>query len=151
MKIKEEELKTIPEQTNKPNELVHNIGLLESQKHGLLHDIAGINKDIEELNNLPDTDKNLRSQVRKRQFRIVNLIEKELKIVTKNHYRNTWIALGMAAFGIPFGVALGASLGNMAFIGIGLPIGMALGMALGSTMDKKAFDEGRQLDLELNS
>jgi|TARA_B100000085_G_scaffold54036_1_gene47332 hypothetical protein len=48
MKIKEEELKTIQEQQTKLNELVHNIGLLESQKHGLLHDIAGVNKDIEE-------------------------------------------------------------------------------------------------------
>ena len=48
MKIKEEELKTIQEQQKKLNELVHNIGLLESQKHGLLHDIAGVNKDIEE-------------------------------------------------------------------------------------------------------
>ena len=40
MKIKEKELKTIQEQQTKLNELVHNIGLLESQKHGLLHDIA---------------------------------------------------------------------------------------------------------------
>ena len=48
MKIKEEELKTIQDQQKKLNELVHNIGLLESQKHGLLHDIAGVNKDIEE-------------------------------------------------------------------------------------------------------
>ena len=48
MKIKEEELKTIQEQQTKLNELVRNIGLLESQKHGLLHDIAGVNKDIEE-------------------------------------------------------------------------------------------------------
>ena len=48
MKIKEEELKIIQEQQTKLNELVHNIGLLESQKHGLLHDIAGVNKDIEE-------------------------------------------------------------------------------------------------------
>ena len=48
MKIKEEELKTIQEQQTKLNELVHNIGLLESQKHGLLHEIAGANKDIEE-------------------------------------------------------------------------------------------------------
>ena len=47
MKIKEEELKTIQEQQKKLNELVHNIGLLESQKHGLLHEIAGVNKDIE--------------------------------------------------------------------------------------------------------
>ena len=48
MKIKEEELKTIQEQQAKLNELVSNIGLLESQKHGLLHEIAGVNKDIEE-------------------------------------------------------------------------------------------------------
>ncbi len=48
MKIKEEELKTIQEQQAKLNELVQNIGLLESQKHGLLHDIAGVNKEIED-------------------------------------------------------------------------------------------------------
>ena len=47
MKIKEEELKTIQEQQTKLNELVQNIGLLESQKHSLLHEIAGVNKDIE--------------------------------------------------------------------------------------------------------
>ena len=48
MKIKEEELKTIQEQQKKLNELVHNIGLLESQKHGLLHEIAGVNKEVED-------------------------------------------------------------------------------------------------------
>ena len=48
MKIKEEELKTIQEQQVKLNELVSNIGLLESQKHGLLHEIAGANKEIED-------------------------------------------------------------------------------------------------------
>jgi len=48
MKIKEEELKLIQEQQKQLNELVHNIGLLESQKHGLLHEIAGVNKDIED-------------------------------------------------------------------------------------------------------
>ena len=48
MKIKEEELKLIQEQQKQLNELVHKIGLVESQKHGLLHDIAVINKDIED-------------------------------------------------------------------------------------------------------
>jgi hypothetical protein len=48
MKIKEEELKLIQEQQKQLNELVHNIGLLESQKHGLLHEIAGANKEIED-------------------------------------------------------------------------------------------------------
>ena len=48
MKIKEEELKLIQEQQKQLNELVNNIGLLESQKHGLLHEIAGVNKEIED-------------------------------------------------------------------------------------------------------
>ena len=48
MKIKEEELLLIQEQQKKLNELVHNIGMLESQKHGLLHEIAGVNKEVED-------------------------------------------------------------------------------------------------------
>ena len=56
MKIKEEELKLIQEQQKQLNELVHNIGLLESQKHGLLHDIAGVNKDIEDYKEVLETE-----------------------------------------------------------------------------------------------
>lgn len=48
MKIKEEQLTKIKNQQKKLNELIHNIGLLESQKHGLLHEIAKVNVDIEE-------------------------------------------------------------------------------------------------------
>ena len=48
MKIKKEELSLIQEQQKQLNELIHNIGMLESQKHGLLHDIAGANKEIED-------------------------------------------------------------------------------------------------------
>ncbi len=48
MKIKEEQLTKIKNQQEKLNELIHNIGLLESQKHGLLHEIAKVNVDIEE-------------------------------------------------------------------------------------------------------
>jgi hypothetical protein len=56
MKIKEEELKLIQEQQKQLNELVHNIGLLESQKHGLLHDIAGANKEIEDYKEVLETE-----------------------------------------------------------------------------------------------
>jgi drug/metabolite transporter (DMT)-like permease len=69
--------------------------------------------------------------------------------VTKNHYRNTWLALGMGVFGIPLGVTFGVSLGNMGLLGIGLPIGIVVGLAVGSVLDKKAFEAGRQLDLEI--
>ena len=48
MKIKEEQLKIIQDQQEKLNELIHNIGLLESQKHGLLHEIAKVNVDVQE-------------------------------------------------------------------------------------------------------
>ena len=48
MKVKEEQLTKIKDQQEKLNELIHNIGLLESQKHGLLHEIAKVNIDIEE-------------------------------------------------------------------------------------------------------
>jgi len=48
MKIKEEELLLIQEQQKQLNELISNIGLLESQKHGLLHEVAGLNNGIED-------------------------------------------------------------------------------------------------------
>jgi len=111
--------------------------------------ISSINIGIEGINSFTESEKELRKLIRKTQSRIIKLIEKELKLVTKNHYRNTWLALGMSVFGIPLGVAFGSSLGNMGFIGIGLPIGMVIGMTIGTGMDKKAFEEGRQLDLEL--
>jgi len=56
MKIKEEELKLIQEQQKQLNELVRNIGLLESQKHGLLHEIAGVNKDIEDYKDVLEAE-----------------------------------------------------------------------------------------------
>lgn len=111
--------------------------------------ISSINRDIEAINTFTDSEKELRKLICKTQSRIINLLEKELKLVTKNHYRNTWLALGMAVFGVPFGVVFGTSMGNMGLLGIGLPIGMLVGMALGSHMDKKAFEEGRQLDIEM--
>lgn len=111
--------------------------------------IESVNLDIEELNSASLTDKELKKLVKQKQTRIVKLVEKELKIVPKNHYRNLWLAVGMSAFGLPIGVAFGLSMENMGLLGIGLPIGMAIGIALGSKMDKKASQEGRQLDLEI--
>ena len=79
------------------------------------------------------------------------MIEKELMLVPKNTFRNRWMAIGMAAFGIPIGMAFGVSMGNMAFLAIGIPIGMSIGIAIGTGMDKKAFEEGRQLDIDIRS
>tara|TARA_R110000803_G_scaffold26655_1_gene62818 strand:+ start:891 stop:1139 length:249 start_codon:yes stop_codon:yes gene_type:complete len=48
-KIKEEDLKLIKEQQTQLAEMLHNVGVLEAQKHGLLHDISAANRDIEDF------------------------------------------------------------------------------------------------------
>ena len=126
----------------------------ELKKRKVPSEIANsVNQDIENINSFVGSNKDLLKQLRKAQSGIIKLIEKKLKLVAKNHYRNMWLVVGMAAFGIPFGVVFGVSLGNMAFLGIGIPIGipigMAIGIAIGTGMDKKAYEEGRQLDLEI--
>jgi len=82
-------------------------------------------------------------------MKILKLLEKEMKVVPKNHYRNLWLAVGMSAIGVPIGLVFGLCLGNIGLLGTGLPIGMAIGMVFGSNMDNKAFKEGRQLDMEV--
>ena len=107
-----------------------------------------INEEVKSLNRLP-TGEELKKALKKKQAKIIQLVEKQLKIVPKNYYRNMWLALGMSVFGLPLGVAIGLSLGNIGLLGIGLPIGMAIGAGVGSGMDKKALQEGRQLDIEI--
>ncbi|MCG1037598.1 hypothetical protein [Polaribacter sargassicola] len=151
MKIKE--LKKIKELEN--NKLVNKhlqlkdlLTLLE--KRELNTDVINtINTEVDKVNAVSNLEKELKNQIIKSQSNIINLIEKEHKLVAKNHYRKTWMAIGMAAFGLPMGVIFGSLMNNMAFMGIGLPIGMVIGLAVGTNMDKKAFDEGRQLNLEI--
>ncbi|MFD2892808.1 hypothetical protein ACFS5J_12380 [Flavobacterium chuncheonense] len=111
--------------------------------------IESINQDIEDLNSTSHADKELVKLVKQKQTKIIKLIEKEVKIVPKNYYRNLWLVLGLSAFGVPIGVAFGLSVGNLGLLAIGLPIGMVIGIAIGSRMDKKAYEEGRQLDIEI--
>ncbi|MCL2007281.1 MAG: hypothetical protein FWG77_04275 [Treponema sp.] len=111
--------------------------------------IETLNQDIEEVNSTSLIDKHLRKLIRKKQLKILNLLEKELKLVHKTHYKNLWSGIGIAAFGIPIGFALSFIFrGNTALYGAGIPIGMVIGMVVGTNMDKKALEEGRQLDIE---
>ena len=104
-----------------------------------------INYEVSQI----DTALITRNALRAKQTKILKILEKDLKIVPLNYYRNLWLALGMTAFGLPIGIAIAMSLGNIGLLGIGLPIGIALGMAVGTAMDKKARQEGRQLALEV--
>jgi len=48
-KIKKEQLDEIVELQTKLNGIISNIGVLETQKHALLHDVSEVNKNIEEF------------------------------------------------------------------------------------------------------
>ena len=56
----------------------------------------------------------------------------------------------MSVFGIPFGIVISSALDNYAFFAIGLPFGLSIGLALGAARDKKAKDEGTQLNVQPN-
>ncbi|PCI34913.1 MAG: hypothetical protein COB60_05180 [Flavobacteriaceae bacterium] len=109
--------------------------------------ISTINTQIDALNALTSTEKKIRKSFHNTHCTILKSLEKELKYVSKNHYRNLWMALGMSVFGLPLGVAFSAAIGNYGFIGIGLPIGMVIGMAYGTKLDKKAEADGLQLNI----
>lgn len=107
-----------------------------------------INTEIDAINNFSGGPKALKKQLRKAKSKILILLEKEVKLVPKNYYRNKWTALGITAFGIPIGLVFGTTM-NMAFLGLGIPIGLAIGIAIGTDLDRKAKEQGNQLDLEM--
>jgi hypothetical protein len=109
--------------------------------------IDQINQELNIINRNHD-EKELKKLVRKSQYKIVKLLEKEHKIVPKGYYRNTWMAIGMSAFGIPMGVAFGAALDNMAFMAMFMPVGMMIGIAIGSQKDAEAAKKGLQLNFQ---
>ncbi len=151
MEIKE--LNNMPgiEQNSKLNKKLVQFKKLinELKKKEIPHEItAAINANIDGFNSVSNSEKEFGKQLKKAQRNILKLMEKELKIVTKNHYRNSWIALGLG-LGVAFGTAIGTSTGNVSLLGLGLPLGLVIGMAIGTSMDKKAKDTGKQLDLEI--
>jgi len=48
-KITAEQLETLVKSQKELNQILVNVGILESQKHGLLHQLADVNKSIEEF------------------------------------------------------------------------------------------------------
>jgi hypothetical protein len=110
-----------------------------------------INENIEYLNQSILNGTYLSRLVKQKQTAILKQVEKEHKIVPKNYYRTIWMLFGMSGIGIPIGVAFGLGIGNIALLGLGLPIGMAIGLAIGASLDKKAFTEGRQLNIEIKN
>lgn len=108
-----------------------------------------INREIDQANSTALRDTSLFKLLKDKQNIIIKHLEKEHKIVPKNYYKNLWLAVGMTAFGLPMGIVLGLLIGNIGLMAIGLPIGLGIGAAVGTLMDKKALQDGRQIDVEI--
>lgn len=109
-----------------------------------------INVLIQDLNSSVLSGNSLRKLISKNQKDLLKILEKDHKIVTKNHYRNLWMLLGIS-LGLPIGVAISSAIGNIGLLGVGIPIGIGLGLAIGSSLDEKAKKEGRQLNIEVKN
>ena len=130
----------------------HQLGELLNalEKRELPNEIVGfIDQHIELLNSISDSEKYFAKTIKEKENEILKYMEKKINVVPKNHYRKRWLSLGVGAFGLPIGVTIGSVSGNMGMLGAGLPIGLGIGSVVGSNMDKKAFNEGRQLDFEI--
>jgi hypothetical protein len=110
-----------------------------------------INERIDNINSSTLNGTQLIKFIKQKQTEILKLVEKQHKIVPKNYYRNIFMLFGMSGIGLPIGVAFGLSIRNLGLLGIGLPIGMAIGLAIGMSLDKKALNEGRQLNIEIKN
>ncbi|WP_322548954.1 hypothetical protein [Flavobacterium psychraquaticum] len=110
-----------------------------------------INESINNLNSSTLSGTQLTKLVKQKQTAILKQVEKEQKIVPKNYYRTMWMLFGMSGIGLPIGVAFGLSIGNIGLLGLGLPIGMAIGLVIGMSLDKKALNDGRQLNIEIKN
>ena len=50
MKIKKEQLDAIKKQQEELSKVLHDIGVIEATKHSYLHQVAEINKEVENIN-----------------------------------------------------------------------------------------------------
>lgn len=112
--------------------------------------VVELNTEIARLNAVLDQHSKLCFYVKLVKKKVLRTLYYDLEIVPKNYYRNLWLALGMLVFGLPLGVIFSTILDNISAIAIGLPIGLAIGIAIGAVMDRRALENNKQLELEIN-
>ena len=112
--------------------------------------IVEMNQEIERLNDVLDHHLKLYFYVKSVKKKVLNSLLNDLEIVPKNYYRNLWSALGMLVFGVSLGVVFTSILDKISAFALGLPIGMAIGLVIGIEMDRRALENNKQLEFEIN-
>lgn len=147
--LKNKKIYNSDEELNKKFIEFKNLVLALKEKELPTEIIAEINNEINLINNFDGNATALLKHYKNSLAGIISLLESRLSIVPKGYYRNKWMAIGIVVFGIILGTSLGVAFNNMAFIALGIPLGVGLGLAIGRVKDKKAFDKGNQLDIEI--
>lgn len=114
-----------------------------SEKEVPYHDVSELLSALDQILNEELKAGKLRSFY----SRFMMFVAKKYAYVPPKHYTNQWMAVGMAAFGLPFGVIFALAIDNLAFMSIGLPLGLPIGLAIGAAKDKKAQEEGKVLNM----
>jgi len=113
--------------------------------------VISINEHILLINSFPGNDIKLVKELRKSRAEILRMLQKELQVVPRFYYQRMWLAIGICAFALPMGVVFGVIFDNLVWMTLALPLGLMFGIIIGSSMDKKAFESGKQLDLDYQS
>lgn len=106
-----------------------------------------VNEQVVLLDGIEESGKVLKKEMQKSYARVLKLLREEINLVAQNYHRDQWMVLGMSIFGLPIGMGIASAIGNFGLFAAFMPIGMAIGIAIGAGMDKKAMEEGRQLDV----
>ena len=119
-----------------------------------------INRETRELNTFEGSSKELRKHIEKAKDRIVVLLKNTLGIVPSGYYKAYWMSMGVFV-GFMIGALIGFLTGDITdmdslidsitdldSVGIGLPLGVLPAYIYGHFADKKAYKEGRELNVE---
>lgn len=122
----------------------------ELQKRKLSASIVQrINREIDNINSTSSSEKELFIQLSRTQSKLRKIIRNDLKLATKNYYRDMYIPIGLA-IGIIINLLINQRTGSHVFVYIlSLLVGIGGGWATGTFFDKKAKKEGKQIDIEL--
>ncbi|WP_299887719.1 hypothetical protein [uncultured Lacinutrix sp.] len=115
------------------------IRVLTDVKHRNFNSLE-LNRIEQELELLDIELNTERKTLNKKLHQFFEFLKNEFSLISKDYYKNNYMALGMC-----FGSAAGIILGVVS-LPIGLVLGMVIGMYLGSEKDKKAKEEGRVLN-----
>ncbi len=111
-------------------------------------ELISINERIQSINAFTGSEKELTKTLKNTYDDILKQIEKNLKLVSKHHFRQLWMVYGMLA-GVVFS-SLSSSFGiiGIGFSGgMGISIGMLIGIMIGANLDQQAEKNGAQLEV----